>query len=188
MSRLLSNEFWGLPEKVIIIQLLLLSKTTLLVIDILPYMLNCYQVSMEGKYIYTISFSAQHIKKWYFLTGWLLFTICWQCLFNWRELCPLFDFMEDVISVEYILPRYFYVSLAGLTSCKIDGTAFCLSFAVNRMRCYVLSVLLSSTSAIAVLVLSDQTTYHNRGTVTSGEDNNKTIASGKQLSVYPEFP
>ena len=151
MSRLLSNEFWGLPEKIIIIQLLLLSKTTLLVIDILPYMLNCYQVIMEGKYVYTISFSAQHIKKWYFLTGWLLFTICRQCLFNWRELCPLFDFMEDVISVEYILPRHFYISLARLTSSKIDATVGCLSFAVTRMRRYVLNILLSSTSGIALL-------------------------------------
>jgi hypothetical protein len=38
------------------------------------------------------------------------------------------------------------------------------------------------------IVLSDETTYHNRGTATSGEDNNKTISSGKKLSVYPEFP
>jgi hypothetical protein len=87
--------------------------------------------------------------------------------------------MEDAIPVEYILPRYFYISLAGLTSSKIDGIVVCLSFAVNRMRCYVLSVSLSSTSAIVFLVLSDQTTYHNRGTVTSGEDINNTISSGK---------
>ena len=90
--------------------------------------------------------------------------------------------------VEYILPRHFYISLAKLISSKIDGTVGCLSFAVTRMRRYVLSVSLSSTSAIAFLVLSDQTTYHNRGTVTSGEDNNKTFSSGRQLSVYPEFP
>jgi hypothetical protein len=29
--------------------------------------------------------------------------------------------MEDAIPVEYILPRYFYISLAGLTSSKIDA-------------------------------------------------------------------
>ena len=56
MSRLLSNELWGLPEKIIIIQLLLLSNIALLVIDILPYMLYSYKVIMDGKYIYTISF------------------------------------------------------------------------------------------------------------------------------------
>ena len=60
----MSNELWGLPEKIIIIQLLLLSKIALLVIDILPYMLFCYQVIMEGKYIYTLfPFSAQHINN-----------------------------------------------------------------------------------------------------------------------------
>ena len=96
--------------------------------------------------------------------------------------------MEDAIPVEYILPHYFYKSLTGFTSSKIDGTVVCLSFAVNRMRRYVLSVLLSSTSGIAILLCCLISHTPQYGTVTSGEDNNKTISSEKQPSVYPEFP
>jgi hypothetical protein len=74
--------------------------------------------------------------------------------------------MEDAIPVEYILPCYLYISLTGHTSSKIDGTVDCLSFASqqNEMLCAKRIIVLYFGN----IVLSDETTYHNRETVTSG--------------------